>query len=155
MSRRLLALTVALLSLPLASARADEAADELKKMQGVWEVVEVWAEGKQVPEEAVKARGLIVEFKDAVAIRRRSEGPERKMKVALHPKEMPKGIDFTADSDGNPDKSMGIYEWTKDGKLRLCVSDHGETKERPKEFVSEKNWIIMTLKKAEKKADKE
>lgn len=129
--------------------RADEVADEKKKMEGTWEVIEVWANGAQIAAEEVKERSMTIEMKgETWTIRAANRGEPREAKVSLLPKEKPMGIDMTIKGpDGKENKALAIYEWKKDGTLRLCVPDRSDMKERPKDFTSENGHVIMILKK--------
>jgi uncharacterized protein (TIGR03067 family) len=141
-------------------------ADDAKKLQGTWEVVELIAYGKKVDLKTIKGTKFVF-AKDKLTVQPANDKLEefvtRNFTFKLDPKKQPAEVDLTVlDAKDKGFVSPGIYE-LKGDSLRWCQSD-ATTKpvkvnpfaeaapERPKSFASpEKSPIyLFTLKKVAK-----
>jgi uncharacterized protein (TIGR03067 family) len=128
-------------------AAADDAKDDLKKLDGTWTMVSGEKDGKPLPENIVKTAKLVI------------KGDEHDVKIGdvvykgthkLDPTKKPKAIDAT-DTDG-PFKGktvLGIYAVEGD-TFKVCFAEPG--KDRPKEFSTKSGTgHILDVWKKEKK----
>ena len=123
-------------------------ADDAKKLQGAWEIVELIAYGKKVDFDTIKGAKFIFAGNKLTlqmpAKARLEELVPATYSFKLDPKKNPAEVDLTV-LDGNHKgvTSPGIYE-LKDGTLRWCQSDAPKASERPKVFTSpEKSSIYL------------
>jgi uncharacterized protein (TIGR03067 family) len=122
---------------------ANQAKKDLDKLQGIWTLVQMEAEGKKLPEDAYK--GVKVTFdKDKMAM-----GKDNQIETAtivLDLSKQPKWIDTTS-KDG--DVLQGIYQLEGDD-LKICLSK--KRGDRPKEFVtkSDREDSLLILKRQKK-----
>lgn len=133
----------------VAPVHADTAVDEAKKMEGTWAVIEVWSQGKKVEEEEIKKRSMVVEIKNNQwTVSLATSESKREMKAVLMPDTKPMGINLTMQApDGMERTAKGIYEWQKDGTLRICLPERGDMQDRPTTFNSDNNNVILHFKK--------
>ena len=127
-------------------------AEDVKKLQGKWEIVELIAYGKKVDFNTIKGTKFI--FAGNVltiqpATDKLEEFEKRTFTFKLTPTKQPAEVDLTL-TDGK-DKGLtspGIYE-LKGDTLRWCQSDATKAPERPKSFASpDKSPIyLFTLKR--------
>jgi uncharacterized protein (TIGR03067 family) len=130
-------------------------ADDVKKLQGSWEVVELTAYGKKVDLKAIKGTKFVF-AKDKLTIQPANDKLEefvtRNFTFKLNPAKNPAEVDLTVlDAKDKGLVSPGIYE-LKGDTLKWCQSDGTTKPERPKSFASpEKSPIyLFTLKKITK-----
>ncbi len=134
-------------------------ADELKKLQGTWEISALIVGGIPVPEKEIAGMKFIFKDKTLTIIPPKSDTGvvvPRAFSVTVDGKKKPASVDLTADAGELKGKvSPGIYEVTAD-TLRWCQSDDPKAKARPAEFASpEKSAIyLFTFKKAKEKPAK-
>jgi uncharacterized protein (TIGR03067 family) len=103
--------------------------DELKKLEGTWNVVEAELGGSRLPEEAAKDIRLVVAGNRYTVTTR--EGADEGS-VRLIPDEKPSAMDITGTKGPNQGKTFpAIYE-LKDDTLRVCYDLSGQ--KRPKAF---------------------
>lgn len=137
--------------LALASAGADAPADDLKKLQGTWNITSVTRDGKELAE--LKGAQMTFVGKDVIIKKgegKRDEFPyDYPMPVQLRPTKKPKEIDirlFPAGGWFGSDVNMrGIYELDGD-TFRFCV---GNDNKRPKTF-SDKGSALLVLERQKK-----
>src|SRR5882672_5757036 len=81
-----------------AAQAADPVADEVKKLQGEWQPVEVEAEGKKAAKDDADTKNMRVVIKDNELVVRAADGAGavRKKTFKLDPAKMPKQIDMTS-----------------------------------------------------------
>lgn len=131
------------------AAQADEAKEELEKLQGTWEIVAVVNNGHAVPAAKVKG-GQVVFQGDEMTLKEGSgdKGP-RRFRVKLDPSQKPKALDTTAlNREYKGSVSPAIYQLDGD-TLKLCSPNDPEAKERPKALKSEEgsDVVLLTLKR--------
>ena len=137
------------LALPIALA---DDADELKKLQGTWEIVNLIVGGEPVSDKEVA--GMKFQFKDktlTIIPPKTDTGivVPRTFSVSVDGKKQPATADLTAlDGELKGNVSPGIFE-VKADTLRWCQSDDPKAKERPAAFASpDKSAIyLFTFKK--------
>lgn len=126
----------------LGSARADEKA--LKELEGTYKIVLAERDGKPADKELTD-RATVTIKGDEFAL---TFGPDDKKVAKIKLAEgKPPAIDF-APADG-PEKGKtfpGIYKIEK-GEVTLAFSEKGD---RPKEFKSDGEAVLLKLKRAEK-----
>jgi uncharacterized protein (TIGR03067 family) len=138
------AASFALLAFALAGlARADDKG--LKELEGKYKIVQAERDGKQA-EKALTDAVTVAIAGDALTM----EGPGGDPKVAklkVNPDAKPATIDLIPQDGPEKGKTFpGIYKLEK-GELTLAFSEKGE---RPKDFKSDNEAILLRLKKAEK-----
>jgi uncharacterized protein (TIGR03067 family) len=119
-------------------APANDAKDEAikkdrKQIEGVWQVVALEVNGKQVSKEDVKALTVVNGADGAWSLR--DKGRETSKGVStIDPTKKPMTIDFTPTIGDNKGKRhLGIYELGKQTR-KLCFAPAGQA--RPREFSS-------------------
>lgn len=132
---------------PVADKAASES--EFKKLQGTWKPVSAVLRGQEIPEDIVNSMKLEMEpGKYRVDV----NGAIDKGTLSLAPDKSPKQMDVKGTEGPNNGKTYWcIYEFAKDGKLRICYGMDQKTKARPKEFKSEegtKTLFIVYEKKS-------
>ena len=115
---------IALVVFAGATARAaDPAADEVKKLQGEWQVVEVEAKGKKAAKDDAEVKNMRFVIKDNELTFRAADGAgrERKKTFKLDPAKSPKEIDITSLDGQEKDQTAAcIYKLEKD-RLTICM----------------------------------
>ncbi|MDB5340822.1 MAG: hypothetical protein JWN70_6441 [Planctomycetaceae bacterium] len=148
---RLNVLLVSIVGLLAADAPISEnAKQDLKQLEGTWNLVSAQRDGKATPADEVKKtrisfRGNQFEFPDAADI-----GTSQKGTLQLDPSKKPKWMDSTATTDaGKGSVSLGLYEISGDD-YKVCFAPPG--KPRPQEFVSKpgSGAILQIWKRAKK-----
>jgi uncharacterized protein (TIGR03067 family) len=110
----------------------DDAAVDLKKLQGTWIMAELEINGQQVPEEKRKDTILVLK-NDKYIIKIKNKTYETTFK--LDPSKDPKEIDmFFPDGPNAPKVSKGIYRLDGD-TFQLCRAQ-APGEDRPRDFVT-------------------
>ena len=133
-----------------AEAQKDDAAkDEMKKLQGVWQVTKwIGSEGGTAPADEIE--NLTFEFKeDRVTQRKGKDRTPIQGKYSLDPSKKPKWLDINFGQ-----VTEAIYKLEGD-ELTFCVisgSRSGQPSVRPTEFKAskEKHHTLFVLKKVKK-----
>jgi uncharacterized protein (TIGR03067 family) len=123
---------------------ADEKA--LKELEGSYTIVGLEKGGKPAPKEIVESLKINIKG-DSLTIN--IGGEEKKAKIKVDSSKTPHTIDISP-LDG-PEKGMtfpGIYKADK-GEVTIVFSEKGP--DRPKEFKSEGEAMLVKMKKDEKK----
>jgi uncharacterized protein (TIGR03067 family) len=137
------------------AARAeDPVADEVKRLQGVWQVVGVESGGKRVGKGDPKLKNLRFVFKGGELTLTRPDGGELKRSFTVDPSETPKELDITwVDSRGETVTVPCIYK-LGEGQLVICMpSPVKKSSERPEKFetAAGDGVELLTLEKAKDK----
>jgi uncharacterized protein (TIGR03067 family) len=129
---RLLLAAGGVVSLLTAAAPADsKKAEEVKAMNGTWELVSGEVGGQKMPDAVVKTLTLVL---DGERYTLKSPGPDDTGTVRLNPEKSPKELDVTGMDGPNKGKTFpAIYELGED-TLKVCYDLDG--KKRPSEFKS-------------------
>ncbi len=132
-------------------AKEDDAAKDLKKMQGDWVVVSMEADGMRIPDD--DAQALFRNVKDDKYTVFRYRKVAGKGTIKLDATKKPRAIDAIPDSAAAKGKAiLGIYEFDGD-KLKLCFAPPGM--DRPTEFRSkEGSGHTLTVWQREKESDR-
>jgi uncharacterized protein (TIGR03067 family) len=135
--------SLTLLALLSAFARADNA-NESRKLDGTWKVVEAEKQGAKLPEKETMTLKVIIK-EGKITIKDPDGDVDARLKVDATKK--PAAIDFVHGKDEKM-AALGIYEF--DGsKLKICWSIDGA--QRPKEFASSKesrtHLFVLTREK--------
>lgn len=128
---------------PGAEGRHDEgAANELKKLQGVWKVVEVEANGEKAPANDIEGVRWTIDAKEILA--KEPGDTDRKTAFTIDPSKSPKEIDLeTLDGPDKGIKLEGIYELNGD-MLKVCIGASA----RPTKFKVDARGIgLITLER--------
>ena len=101
-------------------------------LQGLWQAVELEANGQKAPAEAVKVFRIQIKG-DQLVFNPTSEN--RKHTFAIDPEAKPKAMDLTpADGPGKGQRlPCAIYKLDGD-KLNVCLDKEGQAGKRPTEF---------------------
>lgn len=130
--------------LPAIAARADEAADDLKMLQGTWEVVSAQEAGME--QTGVDVPKLIIIIKEDT-FSFKVEGQEKTLdtKLKLDPSASPKAVDLFS-TLRQARSVMGIYV-TNGNDLKICWARR--PKPRPDTFETKPGdeRIFLTLKR--------
>ena len=138
-----------------AARAADPVAEEVKKLQGDWQVVEVDAKGKKLGKDEDEVKNMRFVIKDdKLTVRPTNvEGVERKKTFKLDPSKTPKEIDFTSLDGQEKDMTAAcIYKLEKD-KLTVCMPYYKDPSKRPKEFKAgaDDGLMLITLERVKAK----
>jgi uncharacterized protein (TIGR03067 family) len=138
------AAALALLALSLAGlARADEKG--LKELEGTYKIVSAERDGKSAEKALTDA--VTVTIKGDEFTMTFSPDDKKVAKIKVTPDAKPAKIELSPQDGPEKGKTFpGIYKVEK-GELTLAFSEKGD---RPKEFKSENEAILLRLKKADK-----
>ena len=145
---------IALVTFTVAITRAaDPAADEGKKLQGEWRVVEAEANGKKAAKDDYEIANMriVIDGAGITFAPRDGNGKERKKTFKLDPSKSPKEIDTTSlDGKEKDQTAAGIYKLDKD-KLTICISKDPTI--RPKKFKTDADngFMVLTLERVKAK----
>lgn len=127
-------------------------ADDAKKLQGTWEIVELIQYGKKVDINIIKGTKFVFAdnlLKIQPASDKVEEFEKRSFSFKLNPAQKPAEVELSAlDGKHKGVTSSGIYE-LKGDTLRWCQSDAAKAPERPKDFMSQEKspFYLFTLKR--------
>src|SRR5262245_10536755 len=127
------------------SARADDAAADLKAVQGTWQLAELVTDAGPVPADRIK--GVKLTIKDNKLTMDGLDG-KRAFAIKLDPSRKPKAIDLTPiDGPFKGKTTLGLYSIDRDA-LKLCMGNQ-QVKARPAEFKpgGEGDLMVFTLKR--------
>ncbi len=114
--------------------KSDAAKEELKKLEGTWQLVSAEQDGEKMPQEQVKKMKLVVKGDKVTVYADDKAVSERTFKV--DPSKKPKELDSTPTEGDEKGKAYAaIYEFDGDAG-KLCQAAPG--KDRPKEFDAKK-----------------
>ena len=137
-----------------AARAADPAADEVKRLQGVWQVVGVESGDTRLGKGDPKLKNLRFAFKGNELTATRPDGGEVKRNFTVDPSQTPKELDISwLDSRGKTVTVPCIYKWNE-GQLVICMpSPVKASSKRPKKFetVAGDGFELLTLEKAKDK----
>lgn len=149
---RLSSYYLAFAALALACCRASGGADDAKKLQGTWEVVELIVYGKKADPKVIQGTKFVF-AQDKLTIvpanANLAEFEKRVFSFKIDPKKKPAQIDLTAlDGENKGAVSPGIYE-IQGETLRWCQPDDPKSKTRPTQFASpeKSDLYLFTLKR--------
>jgi uncharacterized protein (TIGR03067 family) len=132
------ALGIVAVALLVGGTAAQDAKEDMKKLEGTWVVVSAERDGKnydRIKDDQVVFAG------DKITIK--SKERDQKGTYKLDPSKKPKALDLISDNAGDP-PVHGIYEF-KGEELRICFSRPG--KDRPTAFAtqagSEMTLVVM------------
>jgi uncharacterized protein (TIGR03067 family) len=111
-----------------ATAQDKKVPKELEPFQGTWKVVKAELGGKEPPDKVPD--GLRFIFEGDKATVRESKADAETGAYSVDSKKNPAEIDLIGPKGM---KALGIYQFDKDGKLRLCFAK-GKDAVRPKSF---------------------
>jgi RNA polymerase sigma-70 factor (ECF subfamily) len=147
---------LALVIVSAAGRAEDPAAAETKKLDGVWQAVEVQTKGKTAGRDDPEVKGLrLVIAGNRIAIPHPTEQDKgRKSTFQVNPSRSPKHIDITSlDGPEKGQTSACIYKLEKD-RLTLCMPYFTrDTSVRPKEFKAgaDDGLLVLILERARTK----
>jgi len=150
-------IVIALFATTCAASRADDpAAEEVKKWQGEWRVVEVEFRGKSLKKDDAEAKAMRFVVKDNGLTFSNTEKPgrERKQTFKLDPSKTPKQLDLTSlDGQEKDTTAACIYKLDRD-KLTICMPYFAKDRSvRPKEFKVDASGdhMLLTLERVKGK----
>ncbi len=124
-------------------ARADDKAP--KDLDGTYKLIFAEKDGKLAPQGLIET--VTVQFRGDEFIVSTSPDDKKVAKIKLTPDAKLSNIDFVpADGEFKGKTLPGIYKVEK-GELTIAYSEKGD---RPKEFKSENETVLLRLKKVEK-----
>jgi RNA polymerase sigma-70 factor (ECF subfamily) len=140
---------IALFAMIGPTARAENpAADEQKKLQGEWQVIEVELQGKKLTKDDAEAKAMRCVIKDDgfTFSTTAKAGRERKKTFKLDPTKTPKEIDLTSLDGQEKDQTAAcIYKLDGD-RLTICLPYFvKDPSVRPKEFKAGAGSGLMLL----------
>lgn len=120
----------------------------LKELEGTYKVTMLEKGGKEAPKELVDSLKVTIKG-DEFLIKVRDE--EKKAKFKVDGSKTPSTIDIIPSEGEEKGKTFpGIFKIEK-GEVTLAFTEKGD---RPKEFKSEGETMLLKMKKDEKKEDK-
>jgi uncharacterized protein (TIGR03067 family) len=155
---RLFLATIGLGYLAMAAVAGDEKADELKKFQGLWRIVQMnTGDGGSATIPKRDLARMAVEFKGNTLIWD-EKGEKQQSTFIIDPAKKPKTIEWIMafkTPEGEKGKLveekatiLGIYS-LEGNQLKLCLSNSLDEKAaRPKEFRPARGIILMILEKS-------
>jgi uncharacterized protein (TIGR03067 family) len=123
-------------------------AEDHKKLEGTWTFVDP-SENQAKKKEKRPAMRIVF---DGTSIAFAAEGkkPTAQGEYKVDPTKNPKTMDIILDQQGKKITTLAIYDLSGD-TLRIChFLGPSSFKERPKEFIADKNTVIGTLRRAKK-----
>jgi uncharacterized protein (TIGR03067 family) len=128
-------LCVALLTITAVGAAADEpkvGAKDKEALQGLWQGVEMEADGRKAPAAALKE--FQIRFAGDQIVFTPATDP-RKHSFAIDPEAKPKAMDLTAGDGPKKGQKLPCAIYKLDGdKLTICLDKEGTAGKRPTEF---------------------
>jgi uncharacterized protein (TIGR03067 family) len=115
---------------------------EFAKVKGKWDVVSAEEDGKAAP--ADKIKGAYISF-DANKITIVDPDQKFEGKFVLVPSEKPRQMNVRRIKGDRIETAVGIYDLDGDS-LTLCLASEGA--DRPKEFKSGRNIVLIKLRRA-------
>lgn len=135
-------------------AAADEPkadAKDKEALQGLWQAVELEANGQQAPGATVKALQIRIKG-DQIVFSPDTEN--RKNTFVIDATAKPKALDFTPDDGAKQGKKVtgAIYKLDGD-KLTICINRDGEAGKRPTEFktAAGSGFVLVTFQRVKDK----
>ena len=148
------ALIVLLAFVGTAARAADPAADELKKLQGEWQAVELEVKGQKLGKNNPEVENMRFVFKDdELTVKSAAGAGERKKTFKLDPTKTPREIDITSlDGQEKDTTAACIYKFEKD-RLTICMPYFKDSTDRPKEFKAgaDDGRMLITLERVKLK----
>jgi uncharacterized protein (TIGR03067 family) len=145
---------VALILVAGPAVRADEpspAAKDREALQGLWQAVELEADGQKAPAEAAKAFRIRIEGDKLIFT---PDTDKRVHAFILDPKADPKAMDLTPGDGPAKGKKLPCAIYKLDGdKLTICVDKEGEAGKRPTGFktAAGDGFALLTLQRVKEK----
>jgi uncharacterized protein (TIGR03067 family) len=125
-----------------AEEKAKAAKEDANRIQGVWSIVGIEADGKTIPEDQLRiVQGRITFGKDTIMVTSQS-GPTQKGTYKIDPSKDPKQIDYTLEGEA----VVGIYSLEQD-VLKIRTASDGAP--RPVQFTHKPGTssALLTLKR--------
>jgi uncharacterized protein (TIGR03067 family) len=148
--------SIAFVVLVASSARAENpAADELKKLQGNWQVTEVEARGKKAGRDDPEIKSMRFVIKgDELSVGSADGGATRQKTFKVDPTKSPREIDLTS-LDGQEKDTTAACIYKLDGdRLTICMPYFTkDPSTRPKEFKAgaDDGFMVITLERVNSK----
>jgi uncharacterized protein (TIGR03067 family) len=133
-------------------ATAVVAADNPKDkdtLQGLWQAVEMEANGQKAPDEVAKKFKVWIKADKLVF---NPDTENREHTFMLDTKAKPKAMDLTPSDGSTKGKAMPVAIYELDGdKLRICLDKDGNQSKRPTEFKTKAGdgFALLTLKRVD------
>ena len=133
MLNRVLCVFAAYSFIAVSALADDKSASDAKDLQGVWQAVDLEANGEKLPADQVKELKIVIKGDEIFVVRPKGEEPRNKFK--LDSSKTPKAIDLAPlDGEDKGKVHAGIYA-LKNGRLTLCINIFGKDPAlRPTEF---------------------
>ena len=149
MSSRVLCIFTVCLFVAGIAAAGDKSANDAKDLQGVWQAVDLEANGEKSPADQVKELKIVFKGDEVFVVKPSGEDPKNKFK--LDSSKTPKTIDvIPIDGSDKGTIHAGIYSLKK-GRLTLCINIFGKDPAlRPTEFKTKASDGVglITLERA-------
>jgi uncharacterized protein (TIGR03067 family) len=148
--RTIVALVVVVGSVSAADEPAPAAKDR-EALQGLWQAVELEANGQKAPAEAAKAFRIRIQGDKLVFT---PDTDKREHTFTLDPKADPKAMDLTPGDGPAKGKKLPCAIYKLDGdKLTICVDKEGEAGKRPTAFktAAGDGFALLTLERVKEK----
>lgn len=128
-------------------AAADPKAEELKKLQGEWQAVEIQTKGTTAgkDDQTVKVLRFVIKDMDLTIPSPLNDGRDRKKTFKVDPSKKPKEIDITSlDGQEKDTTAACIYQLDKN-KLTICMPCWKDYSVRPKDFKAGADDGLMLI----------
>ena len=117
---------------------------DMKALQGSWQLVHAESAGKPVPKRQIEGVKLVI---SGTRLSFQVGGERAKGTFTIDPSTQPKTIDSTINFDGDRGKTLGIYALDGD-TLKLCCSIDGKTRPKALATTPTEAVTLWTYKRA-------
>lgn len=138
---------VAAAGLLLAADAKEDAAKEMKKLEGTWKVVSAEAGGAKIPDDKLKDAFIVIKGDKLTMVDKGKDKDNKELTLKIDPSKKPKLLDLTdpKEKDGKPVPAI----YALDGnELKICIPlvEMGKKADakRPESFET-KDKAIMTF----------
>jgi uncharacterized protein (TIGR03067 family) len=132
--------------MPAADAAKKESVDQedIKALQGTWQLVHAESAGKPMPKQQIQGVKLVI---SGTQLKLEFGGENSTGTFTIDPAKKPKTIDSTINFDGDRGKTLGIYALDGD-RLQLCCSIDGKTRPKALATTPTEAITLWTYKRA-------
>jgi len=120
-------------------------ADELQKLQGIWQQIECEIDGVKNPPEEYGAEPVSTFIGDTFVVTRVDGSVVIKGTLSLDPTRQPKTIDWTDTYGADAGKTFPAIYTLDEQRFIFCASDEGQP--RPTDFRTQNGQVLRILQR--------